>query len=365
MESIDYGGVLLKRWWLPVALGFVCALAAVLLIPGASKPSSAKVSPSSWRWASSAIVGAPPPAAGSLSGLGSELSTEQIVFYAGETSVIEAAAKAVGITQPANELDVYASGPDRKTGIAGQVNLLAVGPTPAKSAAFSNAYAKALGDYINGLVSSKEQGQLQQVQRTITDLKFAIAADGSKAPASLSSQLASAQADEQTIIASPATTGYQVIRPATASGAARVAGKTTGGGATSSKKVRLLAGFLIGLIIGAGIVLLLALLDKRLRDSVRAANSFGFPVVAEIPLPSNKNGKWDISALSSPDASGSPVTEAFQMLRMAVSLRTWPGIWSTTQDIPRLSHSVPKQSRLLTLRRIDWNHNRSIRVRSC
>ena len=37
MEPINYGGVLLKRWWLPVALGFVCALAAVLLIPGSVK----------------------------------------------------------------------------------------------------------------------------------------------------------------------------------------------------------------------------------------------------------------------------------------------------------------------------------------
>ena len=84
MEPIDYGGVLLRRWWLPVVLGVICAVAAVLLIPGASKPSSANAPASSWKWTASAIVGAPPPAAGSLSGLGSELSTEQIVFYAGE-----------------------------------------------------------------------------------------------------------------------------------------------------------------------------------------------------------------------------------------------------------------------------------------
>src|ERR1700677_1824709 len=87
MEPIDFGGVLLRRWWLPVALGVIFAIAAVLLIPGGSKPSAN--SPASLsKWESSAVVGAPPPAAGSLSGLGSELSTEQIVFYAGETSVI-------------------------------------------------------------------------------------------------------------------------------------------------------------------------------------------------------------------------------------------------------------------------------------
>ena len=42
MEPIDYGGVLLRRWWVPVVLGVICAVLAVLLIPGASKPSAAK-----------------------------------------------------------------------------------------------------------------------------------------------------------------------------------------------------------------------------------------------------------------------------------------------------------------------------------
>ena len=67
-----------------VALGLIFAIAAVLLIPGASKPSSANAPASSWKWETSAVVGAPPPAVGSLSGLGSELSTSQIVFYSGK-----------------------------------------------------------------------------------------------------------------------------------------------------------------------------------------------------------------------------------------------------------------------------------------
>src|ERR1700728_2675778 len=246
MEPIDYGGVLLRRWWLPVALGVICAVAAVLLIPGASKPSSANVPVSSWKWATTAVVGAPPPTIGSLSGLSSGLSTEQIVFYAQEPSVVEAAAKAVGITAPANELTVFAAGPGPKTGLPGQVTLLTTGPTPAKSAAFTNAVAKSLGDYINGLVSVKQQAQLQQVQHTINDLKWEIAANGSKVPASLTTQLATAQADQQAIVASTVTTGYQVLKPATASAATRDGGKSIGG-ATSSKKVRLLAGLLIGL----------------------------------------------------------------------------------------------------------------------
>ena len=324
MEPIDYGGVLLRRWWLPVVLGVICAVAAVLLIPSGSKPSGANAPASSWKWTTSAIVGAPPPAVGSLSALGSQLSTQDIVFYAGETSVIAAAAKAAGITEPVSELVVGAYGPGPKTGTAGEVALLTNGPTPAKSAAFTNAYAKAVGDYINGLASSKQQAQLQQVQHTISDLKFEIAVSGSKVPATLNTQLASAQADEEALIAAAPTTGYQVIKPASASGATKIGGKGVGG-ATSSRKVRLLGGFVIGLIIGAGIVLISALLDKRLRTASRTANKFGFPVVAEIPLPSKTNGGYDISALSSSTASDSPVAEAFQMLRMAVTLEDLAG----------------------------------------
>ena len=110
------------------------------------------------------------------------------------------------------------------------MTLVTTGPTAAKSAAFTNAYAKALGNYINGLVSSKQQAQLQQVQSTINKLKWEIAASGSKAPANLTSQLSSAQADEQTLIATPVTTGYQVLRPATASAAVR-----SGGGKASER----------------------------------------------------------------------------------------------------------------------------------
>ena len=181
MEPIDYGGVLLKRWWIPVVLGFVCALAAVLVIPSASKHSNANASPSTWKWSTAAVVGAPPPAARSLSGIGSQLTTGQIVFYAQEAVVAQAAAKAVGIAN-ASEISAYAAGPAPKTGIAGEVTLVTNGQTPAKSAALTNAYAKALGDYINGLASSKEQGQLQQIQHTINVLKWDIAANGSKVP---------------------------------------------------------------------------------------------------------------------------------------------------------------------------------------
>ena len=63
-------------------------------------------------------------------------STDQIVFYSHENSVVEAAAKAAGITQPVNRLVAYAVGPapkKAKTAVAGpgagEVTLVTTGPT--------------------------------------------------------------------------------------------------------------------------------------------------------------------------------------------------------------------------------------------
>ena len=208
--------------------------------------------------ASAAVVGAPPPSVGSLSGLAVSLSTEQIVFYAQESSVIEAAAKAVGFTQPVNELNVLAAGPAPKAGgIAGQVSASRRSGQPQPSRQPSQTHMqKQSGTTSMDWPRRSNNPSSTQLQQSINDLKLTIAADGSKAPASLTNQLATAQAEEQAIAATVVATGYQVIRPAIASQATRVGGGKVGGGATSSKKVRLLAGFVIGLIIGAGIILI-------------------------------------------------------------------------------------------------------------
>jgi Mrp family chromosome partitioning ATPase len=90
---------------------------------------------------------------------------------------------------------------------------------------------------------------------------------------------------------------------------------------SSSRKVRLLAGLVVGAILGAGIVLLRELLDKRLRSATRAESNFGFPVVVEIPALPMKPGKSagvqsiPVDVVRDPD---SPGAEAYRMLRMSV-----------------------------------------------
>jgi Mrp family chromosome partitioning ATPase len=90
----------------------------------------------------------------------------------------------------------------------------------------------------------------------------------------------------------------------------------------ASRKVRVGAGLAIGAGIGAAIVLLRELLDKRLRNAARAEANFGFPVVVEIPTavlgasPAAALAPM-VDVIREPD---SPGAEAYRMLRMSVML---------------------------------------------
>ena len=111
-------------------------------------------------------------------------------------------------------------------------------------------------------------------------------------------------------------TGFVLQQPAQS--ATRTAAKTS---LSSSRKVRLLAGLVIGVLAGAAIVLLRELLDKRLRTASRAESNFGFPVVVEIPALPVKAGQSPggqpipVDVVREPE---SPGAEAYRMLRMSV-----------------------------------------------
>ena len=154
-------------------------------------------------------------------------------------------------------------------------------------------------------------------KKKVTDLQSEIAALGktkTKVSTSLENQLNQAVAQEQALSAASSSTGYLILQPAQASSAT----KTGGGGLHglgSSRLVRGFAGVLIGLILAAGIVLVLEMLDKRIRGSSRAEETFGYPVVAEIPIPSKENGAGVVSVFS---GASTPTAEAYRMLRMSV-----------------------------------------------
>lgn len=178
MEPIDFGGALLRRWWVVVTFGVVGALVAIFLVSsGQTKPLHAEAAPvSSWPWTAAAVVGAAPLGGGGSATLGGGgPTTNQIVFYSQEQSVLEAAAKSAGLNKPFSQLQkaVSASGPSKFTS-PGTVLLNVDGPTPDKASAFANVYASQLGKYINGLVVAHQSAQSLHLQQEITALQSKI-----------------------------------------------------------------------------------------------------------------------------------------------------------------------------------------------
>ena len=282
MEPVDFGGALLRRWWLLLVLGLVGLLAGLALPvshPGHSSPLT---------WSTTAIVGASPPggpgASGALAGGG--VTTNQISFYARTDQVVVAAAKQAGRTGSLTELEreITVTADSAKKGAAvgndaaGTIKLTGTGATPEGSAAFTNAFADQLGAYMSNLVGQRNQGQLAAAKQKVTDLEGEIAALGktTKVSASLQNQLNAALAQEEALSAASPSTGYLILQPAQASSATKTGGAGLDG-LGSSRLVRGFAGLLIGLILAAGIVLLLEMLDKRIRGSSRRRRRSAIP----------------------------------------------------------------------------------------
>jgi len=313
MEPVDFGGALLRRWWLLLVLGLVGLLA------GLAAPVSHSGHSSPLSWSTTAVVGASPPGGpGSSGALAGGVTTNQISFYARTDQVMLAAAKQAGrtgsLSQLEREITVTVANP--KTDPSGTIKISGTGATPDDSAAFTNAFADQLGVYMSSLIAQRNQGQLAAAEQKVTDLESEITAlaKTAKVSTSLENQLNAAVTQEQALSAASSTTGYLILQPAHASSAT----KTGGGGLSglgSSRLVRGFAGLLIGLVLAAGIVVVLEMLDKRIRGSARAEETFGYPVVAEIPIPSKENGAGVVSVFS---GASTPTAEAYRMLRMSV-----------------------------------------------
>ena len=183
MEPVDFGGALLRRWWLLLVLGLVG------LLVGLALPVSHSGHSSPLSWSTTAIVGASPPGGPGASGaLAGGVTTNQISFYARTDQVVLAAAKQAGRTGSLTELEreiTVTAGSAKPSAAAGDdavgtIKLSGTGATPEQSAAFTNAFADQLGTYMSNLVAQRNQGQLAAAKQKVTDLESEIAALGKR-----------------------------------------------------------------------------------------------------------------------------------------------------------------------------------------
>ena len=312
MEPIDYTGALRRSWRLLIVLALVGAVIAVLL-PVSKTAKSERGLP----WQSSALVGSIP--ASRNSPLGGGVTSNQIYFLATSSRVQAATVKAAHLNVPSYLYFKYftvtivppgvtslkqttASTTPIKRSTATEVLLTAYGKTPTEAVFRANVFALELQRFIGA--SARAQAEAAAA---------AAAAKAANSPNAANSNSSDTGSSDTPV---PVSTGFSIQQPAVV--ATRTGAKTS---LTSSRKVRLLAGLVIGALIGAGIVLLRELLDKRLRSSSRAASNFGFPVVVEIPALPMKAGQavggqiLPVDVVREPD---SPGAEAYRMLRMSV-----------------------------------------------
>jgi Mrp family chromosome partitioning ATPase/capsular polysaccharide biosynthesis protein len=293
IEPINYGLALRRGWRLLLALAVIFGIVAVLL------PVSAKAKPTGikgFKWQAVAIVGAPPTA-----GLGdSGASVADIVYWSNDFYTKANAVAAVGLSKSVVQVVGAMSGapstegPPAKTSVSTKatkgvkatvVLLTAPGKTPNAAAKLANEYA-----YQTGLAVNKSyEAHAQQFVPKGT----------------------------QSTSASIPPSGYNPIVPAYSGAATKLGGKKASLG--SSHKVRLIAGVLIGLVVGAAILLIRELLDKTIRTAGRAESTFRYPVIAVIPKDSVANrAATSGSVVPVVNQPGSPTAEAYRMLRMSV-----------------------------------------------
>jgi Mrp family chromosome partitioning ATPase len=285
IEPINYGLALRRGWRLLVALAVIFGIVAVVLpVSAGTKPTGAN----QFKWQASAIVGAPPTA-----GLGESTdSVADIVYWSNSFYTKADAVAALGLSKSVVKVVALMSGtpstegPPAKTSVSTKatkgvkatvVVLTAPGKTGNAAAKLANEYAVQTGLAVNRSYEA-------HAQQSGTSKNGA--QSGSIPPS-----------------------GYTVVVPAYGSAATKTLHKKAGLG--SSHKVRLVAGVLIGLVIGAALLLGRELLDKTIRTAGRAESTFRYPVIAVIP-------KDSASAIPVVNQPGSPTAEAYRMLRMSV-----------------------------------------------
>ena len=287
-ERINFGGALRQAWRLLVVLAVVGFIIAVLLPVGKATTKGTAVK---FRWKTAAVVGVAP--SGGLGAAG--VNGPTILFFANNFYVRAAACVTVGMRSEAGELvplmtaniTSITSGTKKKataksTKGANLVELTANQTTKDLSAKLTNAFAVQVGDAIEKALQARQAAGSPSSQKNKTT-----------------------------------ASGYSVLQPALSTGAT----PSTAGSSklTDSRKVRGLAGIVIGLVLGALIVLMREVANRRLRTAGGVTTVTQYPVVAEIPaLPTARVGGAPSILLAVVEEPRSPSAEAYRMLRMSV-----------------------------------------------
>ena len=295
MVELDvYLDALRRSWRLLVVLAVAFAIVAVVLPVSAPKAKVTK-----FRWQAAAVVGAEP-----TQGIGASGVTTQTVLFFGNLYYAKfAAATATGqqgqierlaplmsaSTTSSASISSSSTTPSVATkksasANANLVQLIAPGTTSVNAAKLANAYSKAVGAEINAAYAARLQ-----------------AATASKTQTAL-----------------PPTSGFNIVEPAFASAAKHTPGPPAS--VTNSHKFRLLIGIVLGLLVGAIVVLVRELRDKTIKTRSKAESAYGFPVIAELPVrgvaSAGEAAAGGLDVWTDPESA---TAETYRLLRISIN----------------------------------------------
>ncbi len=340
---MDFRGALLRGWRLLVVLGIIGAIAGYLSLPSA--PAVAPGSPGSTPtiYAATAILGP--------SGKRNSLSLGQIYLDVRNPNVLADAAAAANVGVSPGQLGAVVGVENGRTalGIGKKIRSIRVkamgitveGDDATSPTILCNAVAQAVQTFIGQQAQSQYAVDVKSIAAKVQTLENEIlsvdAQINGDIPATGTGALLTTQKRvlQQQLTVAVTTQlgltlngakipGYSILRPATFATPASFGGKLTVASVVNHRSTRLLGGLVVGLLVAAGIILLVEALDRSLRLVRAVEEAFDLPVVAEIPAggprrPSLQRASVE-SRLEVVVAPGSPIAEAYRRLHTALLL---------------------------------------------
>lgn len=305
MDLLDYLSVFRRRWTVIAATVVVALFAAWF-----TTETFAPVAPTKAEYAASTVLVSDGTAIGDISGNLSALAA--ITRF---PQVVNRAAKDLGTKgNPLALRERISATPDTETGF---LTLTASARRPEEAKGIADAFAKALIDFLRDHRERVHSSDVAVQERRIREARLA----GDEAA------LFAAQQQLALLEAEATSPGVAVIHRAVAEEVS-----PSEFAPPDSRLARLAIALVIGLLAGAGLVLVLERVDTRIRTSEQASERFGYPVIAEIPTFRRDLRKGIVTA----DHPTSPSADAFRLLGAGVHVALRSGSEDDAADRGRV-----------------------------
>lgn len=342
MELTAYVRILRQRWRLLVA-PVIAALAIAAVTLPLNEPTA--LTPTAETYSATATLITAPPSSSEVP----SLSLAVVALYATIGEVPERAAKILDYEGEPQMLAALVQVTPQD--VTGTLTVTTTDPSAKVSAARTNAFSRAIVEFFRDQQAEEDEARASVLQKQLKSITGELRnaqtrADGSNAVAE--AQVSALQTEYATVSnelnevtrnagESDLVTVLQPGVPIPAGAGSEIAITTP-----PNPYLRIGLAVLLGLILGAGLALVVERLDSRMRTREQVEDALGLPVLAEIPLMPKRGRDGVVSA----DRPASTVAEAFRSLRSSVLLLTPRAIKGARGAGPRSSIVVMVTSAL-------------------